>query len=111
MALPDTITQGGLVGVVATFGLRLLFQEIRARRKDIQTDRTERDAMKNLKDENERLKSVRDELEKKIDASDAEFEQERKARRGVEYELDREKRRTAELEDRIVKMESERGNH
>lgn len=108
MPLPDW-TQNTGVGVVAAIGLRMLWQEFRSRIKDVQTDKSESAAIRNLKDEMKRQSERIDSLEKKLDERDAEFEAERTLRRAAEDALDKEKRRSAALEDRIVELERDCG--
>jgi hypothetical protein len=80
----------------------------RGGKKDFQGDQTESAAIKNLKAEMVRQSERIDLLERKLDERDAEFEAERVLRRKAEDDLDREKRRTAALEDQIVEMERDR---
>lgn len=102
MGAPDWTQLGGF-GIAAAAGLRLVWKEVR-------TWSSESQAIKNLREEMNRQTTRIDSLEKKLDERDAEFEAERAARRAVEDLLDKEKRRSAALEDRIVELERDCGN-
>ncbi|MDR5772074.1 MULTISPECIES: hypothetical protein [unclassified Caballeronia] len=111
MSMPENLTQYGVAGTGAVLGLRWLYQVWRGGRRDFQGDQSEATAIKNLKTEVARLTDRIDSLEKKIDERDIEIEDERKLRRNAEDELDRERRRSAQLEDRIAELESDCGKH
>lgn len=104
MALPDWAQTTGFA-TLGGIGLRMLWQEVRERRKDWKADQSESAAIRNLKDEMQRQSARIDSLEKKLDEREAEFEAERTLRRMAEDALDKEKRRSAALEDRIVELE------
>lgn len=108
MPLPEW-TQNTGAGAIAALAFRWIWQEVRSRRKDIQVDQSESWAIRNLKSEIVRLAERVGSLEKKIDERDIEIEAERKLRRIAENELDQERRKVAQLEDRIAELETDCG--
>ena len=108
MPLPEW-TQNTGAGAIAALAFRWIWQEVRSRRKDLQVDQSESMALRNMKAEIDRLANRVGSLEKKLEERDVEVDAERKLRRFAENELDQERRKVAELEDRIAELESEFG--